>query len=220
MATDIPETEQTAGQSKKYTPRMKLGMILALLTVMFYSTSSLLLIFFAMLPTFVAYVIDRSYNRSNTICVGAANLCGVFPFLLELWLGQHSIAGAIIILTNLFNIAIMYFAAAFGWMLFIAVPPVVVSVQRVFDQHHVVNLKAQQRKLLEEWSKAVAEDVKDSAVLKETLAKSSDKKTDKGKADPKVSASELANTPPNAGQPVPPTPPPANGAPPSPQPTA
>ena len=146
-----------------------------------------------MLPTFVAYIIDRSYNRSNTICVGAANLCDVFPYLLELWLGQHSMAGAMLILTNLFNIAIMYFAAAFGWVLYIAIPPVIVSVQQVFDQHQVVHLKARQKKLLEEWSKAVAEDVKDSAVLKETLAKPSDESQ----------ASAEPGTPPSAAPPIP-----------------
>jgi len=180
--------------------RMKIGIGLAISTIMFISTSSVLLIFFGMLPTFVAYIIDRSFNRSNTVCVGAANLCGVFPFLLELWFGQHSIAGAMIILTNLFNIAIMYFAAAFGWMLFIAIPPVIVSVQRVFDQHHVVHLKARQKKLLEEWSKAVAEDVKDSAVLKETLEATKEENQTSGGSTPGADTAAPSIPPPGTQQ--------------------
>jgi len=196
--------------------RMKIGIGIAIATVMFISTSSVLLIFFGMLPSFVAYIIDRSYHRSNTICVSAANLCGVFPFLLELWLGQHTIVGSILILTNLFNIAIMYFAAAFGWMLFIVIPPAVVSVQRVFDQHNVVHLKAQQKKLLAEWSKAVAEDVKDSSVLKETMAKPAD--------EAQASEASVAFTPgtgtPAAAQPATPQAPPPTAPPAAPPQTA
>lgn len=199
--------------------RMKIGIGIAIATVMFISTSSVLLIFFGMLPSFVAYIIDRSYQRTNTVCVGAANLCGVFPFLLELWLGQHTIADSILILTNLFNIAIMYFAAAFGWMLFITIPPVVVSVQRVFDQHHVVHLKAQQKKLLEEWSKAVAEDVKDSAVLKKTMAKRADEAQASEASEASVAATPGTGTP-AAAQPATPQAPPPTAPPAAPSQTA
>jgi membrane glycosyltransferase len=81
--------------------------------------------------------------------------------------------GAMQILTDVFAIAVMYSAAAFGWLLFIAIPPIVASVLSVLAQHRVVHLRARQKKILEEWSKAVAEDVKNPAVLKEQKASAS-----------------------------------------------
>ncbi len=181
---------------------MKLGAILGIGTAMFISFSSLLLIFFGMLPTFVAYVIDRSHNRSNTVCVGAANLCGVFPYLLELWLNQHSIAGAMLILTNMFSIAVMYFAAASGWFLFIAIPPAMISVLRVLDQNRVVALKERQKKMLEEWSRAVGEDVKNAKVAKEASASPAQ---DQPSSTPQATAESVPppGTPPQAPQGVP-----------------
>ncbi|MEQ8195865.1 MAG: hypothetical protein RIB59_15385 [Rhodospirillales bacterium] len=167
---------------------MKLVIPLAIGAASMISLSSLMLIFFGMLPTVVAFIIDRSYQRSNTVCVGGANLCGVFPYLLDLWLKQHTVTGAMHILTDVFAIAVMYCAAAFGWLLFIAIPPIVASVLNVLAQHRVVHLRARQKKILEEWSKAVAEDVKESGVLK-----------DQKSAD----GSEKAETPSDADETVP-----------------
>jgi hypothetical protein len=152
---------------------MRVIVLLATGAASMISLSSLMLIFFGMLPTVVAFIIDRSHQRANTVCVGAANVCGVFPYLLDLWLKQHSVMGALQILTDVFAIAVMYSAAAFGWLLFIAIPPIVASVLSVLAQHRVVHLRARQKKILEEWSKAVAEDVKNPAVLKEQKASAS-----------------------------------------------
>jgi hypothetical protein len=157
------------------------------------SLSSLMLIFFGMLPTVVAFIIDRSHQRANTVCVGAANLCGVFPYLLDLWLKQHSVMGAMQILTDVFAIAVMYSAAAFGWLLFIAIPPIVASVLSVLAQHRVVHLRARQKKILEEWSKAVAEDVKNPAVLKEQKASAAGDPTAES-ADPEAGMAGAAST--------------------------
>ena len=70
----------------------------------------------------------------------------------------------------MFSIAVMYFAAAFGWMLYIAIPPAMISVLRVLDQNRVVSLKERQKKMLEEWSRAVGEDVKNATAAKEASA--------------------------------------------------
>ena len=53
---------------------------------------TVMVIAFGMLPGMVAFIVDRSKERSATFCVGGMNLCGVFPYLLELWmifLTQH-----------------------------------------------------------------------------------------------------------------------------------
>ncbi len=42
-----------------------------------------------MVPSMVALVVDRAPNRTAGITVGSLNLCGVMPFLLELWSQPH-----------------------------------------------------------------------------------------------------------------------------------
>lgn len=174
--------------------------IISLSAMSFISFSSLILVFFGMLPTLVAYLIDRSHLRSNTFCVGGMNFCGVFPYLLELWFKSHSINGAMVILTDMFSIAVMYFAAAFGWLMFIAIPPVVASVLSVVEQRQVVSLRAQQKKILEEWGKAVAANVKESVVLKESkpaaTAEPATQQTDKSPPAGDGQNAAAATTPP------------------------
>ncbi len=120
------------------------------------SLSSMVLVFFGMVPTIVAFVIDRSKQKSATFCVGGMNFCGVFYNLLELWSGFNTWNQAVSILTDVFAQAIMFSAAAFGWMLYISVPPVVIAFLTVMLQHKVAQLRAAQKEIIDEWGEDVA----------------------------------------------------------------
>lgn len=112
--------------------------------------------FFGMAPTFVAFIIDRTREKYATFCVAGINACGVFPYMLDLWTGNHSINQAVNIMTDPFSLIVMYSAAAFGWLMFITVPPVITSFLGVMAQKKVSALRTQQRKLIEEWGESVA----------------------------------------------------------------
>lgn len=120
--------------------------------------------FFGMAPTFVAFIVDRSRERYATFCVAGINGCGVFPYMLDLWTGSHSINQAISIMTDPFSLIVMYGAAAFGWMMFITVPPVITSFLGVMAQQKVATLRTQQRKLIEEWGESVARPMEQPSV--------------------------------------------------------
>jgi hypothetical protein len=49
----------------------------------------------------------------------------------------------------------MLSAAAFGWLMFTFIPPVVGAFLTVLSQRRVQNLRNEQRKLIEEWGEAV-----------------------------------------------------------------
>ena len=91
--------------------------------MMMWSLSSMMILLFGMLPTLVAFIIDRSPRNYAMYCVGGMNFSGVFPYLLDLWTGNHEFNTAIDILTDVFNLLVMYSGAGFGWMLFMAIPP-------------------------------------------------------------------------------------------------
>lgn len=117
---------------------------------------TMVVLFFGMLPTLVAYIIDRSEQKSATFCVGAINFIGVFPYVMDLWTGSNSIDAALSNVTDLFAMLVMYSAAAFGWLLFMAMPTVVASFVTVLQQRKVAQLRGEQKELIEEWGAEVA----------------------------------------------------------------
>jgi len=124
--------------------------------VVIVSLPTVLLIFFGMMPTLVAAIIDRSPQRYSTFCVGGVNLSGVFPYLLDLWAGAANIAAAAEIFTNVFALMLMYSAAGFGWMIYHTLPPVVVALLQVMAQRRAVQCREVQNDLIEEWGEDVA----------------------------------------------------------------
>lgn len=47
-----------------------------------------------MIPTMVAYVVDRDPEKSAPITVGGLNFCGCMPFAIDLWKHNHTIMAA------------------------------------------------------------------------------------------------------------------------------
>ena len=132
-------------------------LFIVFLLLLIFSLPTVLLLLFGMLPDIVAYIIDPSKHKTSTICVGAMNFAGVFPYLLGLWTGIHSIDVALGILTDVFALMVMYSAATAGWMVFVAVPPVVGVLLNVMDGRRIEALRARQKRTLKEWGKDVAE---------------------------------------------------------------
>ena len=109
-----------------------------------------------MLPTLMAFLVDRQRPRYAAVCVGGLNLAGVFPHLLPIWFGAHTTQAAEVVLTDVFVLVSMYGAALFGWMLYFAVPPLVGAVLSVMAQRRVALLRLSQKSLIEEWGESVA----------------------------------------------------------------
>lgn len=153
VARRPPPRPQTPRQ-RKATATLWAGLIAVLLIAI--SLPTVMVLFFGMMPTLVALIIDRTQQKYASICVGAMNFCGVFPYLMKLWTGTHSVNAAADTLTNVFALVVMYGTAGFGWMIFSGVPPVVHAFLAVVDQRRVATLRASQRKIIEEWGEAVA----------------------------------------------------------------
>ena len=124
--------------------------------VVIISLPTVILLFFGMLPTFVALIVDRTRQKYAVFCVGGMNFSGVFPYLLDLWAGEHTAGSAMELVTDVFSLLLMYGAAGFGWMIFIAIPPVVGAFLTVMAQRRVSQLRREQKELIEEWGEDVA----------------------------------------------------------------
>ncbi len=153
MAEQEQDSKPT-GNFKKNQLTLWLSIGFAVTVIM--SLPSVMLILFGLLPTFVAYVVDKTPQKNAAFCVGGINICGVLPYLIDLWIGENSMDEAIKTLTDVFALVVMYGAAAFGWMLFQSLPPIVGAFITVLAQSRVSSLRSIQRKLIEEWGDGVA----------------------------------------------------------------
>lgn len=125
------------------------------LVILFLPTVVLLL--FAMLPTVVAYLVERGSYRYGFICVGGFNFAGTSPYLLNMWFERHDITMALDTLSNVFALVLIYGAAGFGWMLYAVTPSLVGSFLSLTSSRRVANLRNDQRKLILEWGPEVME---------------------------------------------------------------
>lgn len=139
-----------------------LGIGAVLMVFAAFSLPSLMVFAVGLMPTFVAYLIDRSDQKFGTFCVGGMNMCGVFPYVLKLWTDNHTISAATETIADVFTLLIMYAAAGFGWMMFLAIPPVIASFLSVMAQARVKTLRTLQKEIMEEWGPEVASTVDDS----------------------------------------------------------
>ena len=64
---------------------------------------SIILLLVGLLPTMVAFIIDKSSGKYATLCVGAMNITGIFPSIYKLWTGQNNFSQAIQIISNIFD---------------------------------------------------------------------------------------------------------------------
>ena len=116
-----------------------------------------ILLFFGLMPTAVAYVVDRTKDKYATFCVGSMNFVGVFPYLLEVWTDEHTPAQAFRILSNGFKLLVIFGMAGLGWTLYSLIPPVVSAIMVMLAQRRVEELRLIQEALVTDWGPEVSE---------------------------------------------------------------
>ncbi|NQV55473.1 MAG: hypothetical protein HQ503_06410 [Rhodospirillales bacterium] len=129
--------------------------VLFIIVVIIFPESVIVMVV-GLLPSIVALIVDQTLKKYAFFCVLGMNVPGVFPSLLDLWGGSNDLTGAIKIITNVFDLTIMYAAAGFGWLLYVSIPPVIGAFITVTAQQRVSTLRARQREIINEWGKDIA----------------------------------------------------------------
>jgi hypothetical protein len=129
-----------------------------LMGAVFMPTTFLLMI--GMLPTPFAVLVDRTRGKNKVIAVGALNLAGCAPFLLELWTTEHTFEKSFDIITDPMAIIIMWSAAAVGYLVNWAMTGIVAAslYQRGLARQKLI--KKKQDELIERWGKEVTGEMK------------------------------------------------------------
>jgi hypothetical protein len=143
--------------------RVYIGICSILILFAMLALPTLLILFFGMLPTFVAFIVDRTTRKSQAICVGSMNFTGVFPSLMDLWYDtSNTYNEAVEIFSDVFIIGVMYSAAAFGYLVYMLIPPMVTTFLNVMAQRRIALLKNAQKQIIKEWGPEVAQIVADA----------------------------------------------------------
>jgi peptidoglycan/LPS O-acetylase OafA/YrhL len=106
-------------------------------------------------PAFVAFVTDKERERACTVSVFYMNACGVFPQVIHLWHGSHTLEGAVYLLTDHYVWLTMYGAAAVGWGIYLILPVVIAQGIFIYGYYKVKSCRARQKVLIEDWGDRV-----------------------------------------------------------------
>jgi hypothetical protein len=105
----------------------------------------------ALVPTAVAFIVERKKGYYGGLTVGACNLAGAAPFLTDLWFKGHTIAAALGIITSVLAWAAFYGAAAVGWAIYTVTPSVISSYMAMTSARQIASLRTKQRELAMTW---------------------------------------------------------------------
>lgn len=125
--------------------------------VVFLPTTMILLV--GMIPTVVAVLVDRTRERVKGMTVGAMNLAGCFPFIMDLWTSGHTPENAAQIAFQPLAITVMYAAAGLGYMIEWAMTGIVATFLTQKAIRRLQDIGVQQENLAARWGREVTGEI-------------------------------------------------------------
>lgn len=148
-----------AGKNKKSPGGAKKNVLLvAMLLTSIAAPPTTVIIFVGMLPTVVARLTDRSRERTRVFTIGFMNFAGCFPFWFKLMQGGHSFELAVNLVTDPFNICIMYGGALSGYMIEWGLSGIVANIMIQKGRNRLEFIKKTQEEMVERWGREVTGD--------------------------------------------------------------
>lgn len=145
---------------KRRTSLWTLALLIGPAALVMASTTIVMLA--GMIPTMVAYVIDRDSKKPAAISVGGFNFCGCLPFAIDLIkAGDHGINRAFLTLAQPLSWMLMFGAAAVGWAFYFGVPPLIAGAEVAKAERRIEAMKKRKVALVQEWGPDVAADPAD-----------------------------------------------------------
>ncbi len=146
-----------AGRKKGGMKGSLLGVVALFAALIFMPTTIVLLL--GMLPTMVAAIVDRSGKGTQAMTVGAMNLAGCAPFLIDLWARGHAIDLAVSLITDPRTIIVIYSAAGIGYLISWAMAGIVGTMMVKRSQSRLKEIKKRRDRLVERWGPEVTGEI-------------------------------------------------------------
>lgn len=152
MAKAKKKTKHKKGKKQSLKVHVFLAFLL-MLSIMFLPFAVIL--FVGLIPMFVAFFVDRSKKKIKAITVGAMNIAGCTPFLMELWKSEGTMEAAVSIIFNPMAIIVIYSAAGVGYIIDWAMTLIVASILYQRGTSRVSAIEKRQAELVERWGQNV-----------------------------------------------------------------
>jgi membrane protein YqaA with SNARE-associated domain len=146
-------------EQKKKTAGSGKGMIrfvlilLIIMSAVFLPTAFLLMI--GLLPTVVAFFVDTDKRKTRFMTVGAVNLAGCSPFLMDLWTTGHTMSRSLSIILDPMAVVVIYAAAVVGYMIDWGMGTLVAGFLYERGKSRKTAIEKQQAEMIERWGKEV-----------------------------------------------------------------
>lgn len=121
--------------------------------IVFLPTTALLIV--GMIPTMVAFVVDRQPGRNKTFTIGVMNFAGCFSYVLDIWLHANSINYSLFLLTQPKTYVVMYAAAAIGYVIDWGITLIVSAILVQRSEMRLKKIEKEKEALAQRWGKDV-----------------------------------------------------------------
>ena len=145
-----------AEDKNKKTGSIKFAVFMLFVT-MFVFIPTTVLFFVCLIPTMVAYIVDRSFYKTIWVTVGVMNIAGTIPAWFRLWDIGHTVENALYIVMQPMTIIVAYGGAAVGWFIYINITPFIASIIIMKNESRLKQIDKRLRELHRKWGDDVAD---------------------------------------------------------------
>lgn len=144
----------------------RIAAILALLGSLTIMPTTILFVV-GMIPTFVAFFVDRDPRKRSGYSIGALNFAATLAFLIRLWVEGNAMNTTMQLLVNPTTLMIIYASAWVGWLIHSLIPPFISDFVKKNAEKRISRILKHQKKIIEEWGEAVTgEQIQQHRVMK------------------------------------------------------
>lgn len=143
----------------------RIAVVLALLGSLTVMPTTILFVV-GMIPTFVAFFVDKDKRKRSGYSIGALNFAATLAYLIQLWMQGHTMNVTMQLLINPTTLMIIYVCSWIGWVIHFFIPPLISDVVRKSGERRISKIQKQQKKIIEEWGEAVTGEFQQTRVMK------------------------------------------------------
>ncbi len=133
-----------------------IAITVVVVAIAIFSTHTLFLILFGMLPGFIASIVDRYLSRDLTKIVILFNFSGISPYLVQILFHTDQVQEiAIKLILTPHTWLYIYTFSAVGWIVYRSFPNISLLIKNITIQLRINELTNELEKLTDEWGNEV-----------------------------------------------------------------
>ena len=153
MAKQTTAKAETATAPRAFKPALLLILLLPIAALMLPLA---IVLCAALVPSLVARIVDPGPGRYLTFTVFSFNLVGALYFVHQILTTGNDLASLAIVLQDSVGWLAAFSGAGCGWLLFLAMPPMVAKMAEAQTALRLRRVRRDQTQLTDEWGQVVA----------------------------------------------------------------